>query len=153
MINYRPLLSYDNERILFLSDGFLKSDTKVELYNIAGLNPPVQINDDEFIAASMEYEFGTINGKLREVIHVQRGTTYTFRIINGGVHFPFRFSIDSMSGGSGGGDGSTTTRTMTPLRIVAADATNVIPYSNIDEMTVRSLHSFILNTVLFWGKC
>lgn len=51
--DYRPLLSYENERILFFSDGFLHSENKMEMYAIGGLNPPVQENDDGFVAATM----------------------------------------------------------------------------------------------------
>lgn len=94
VVDYRPLLAYDNERILFFSDGFLRSENIMMLYAIGGLNPPVQENDDGFVAATMEHQYGTINGKLREVIHVVRGNTYKLRLLNGGVHFSYRIRID-----------------------------------------------------------
>ena len=123
-IDYRPLLSYANERILFISDGFLKSDAVIEMYSVGGLNPPVSMNRDGFIAASMEYEYGTMNGKMREVIHVQRGQTYKFRIINGGIHFAYRVKVDGFQ-----------------MKIIAADSTPVHP-TVVDEIILHNAERF-----------
>ena len=43
---YQSLLSYNNERILFFSDGFLQSDSTLEMYTLGGLFPPPPYNDD-----------------------------------------------------------------------------------------------------------
>ncbi len=43
---YKSLLSYNNERILFFSDGFLQSDSTLEVYTLGGLFPPPPYNDD-----------------------------------------------------------------------------------------------------------
>ncbi len=123
--DYGPLLSYANERIVFISDGFLQSDTIIEMYSVGGLNPPVQLNDEGFVAASMEYQFGsTINGKMREVIHVVKGGVYKFRFLNGGTHFGFRISIDSI-----------------PMTITAADSHPVVPYE-VDEIILHTAERF-----------
>ncbi len=123
-VDYRPLLSYENERILFFSDGFLKSDTMNLMYYIGGLNPPVQMNDDGFVAASIEYTFGTTNGKMREIVHVVRGQTYKLRLINGGSHFAYRVSIDGFS-----------------MTVVAADSSPVAPY-RVDEVIMHNAERF-----------
>jgi len=123
-IDYRPLLSYGKERILFISDGFLKSEAMIEMYSIGGLNPPVQANDDGFVAGTMEHQFGTINGKLRDVIHVVKGETYTFRLLNGGSHFAYRISIDGFQ-----------------MKIVAADSSPVDPYE-VDEVILHNGERF-----------
>jgi len=97
IVDYGPLISYGNERILFFSDGFFKSDTLLEMTYLSGLNPPVQLNDDGFVAANMEHEFGTLNGKLREVIHVVRGkfTSFVFSMVDHILHtvFPLMVSL------------------------------------------------------------
>lgn len=126
--DYFNLLSYENERILFFSDGFLKSESLIEMYAVGGLNPPVQENDDGFVAATMEYDFGTLNGKLREVIFVTPGETYKFRILNGGSHFAYRISIDGF-----------------PLSILATDSSAVKFDSNVsvvDEVIVHNAERF-----------
>jgi FtsP/CotA-like multicopper oxidase with cupredoxin domain len=126
--DYHYLLSYENERILFFSDGFLKSESLIEMYAVGGLNPPVHENDDGFVAATMEHDFGTLNGKLREVIFVQPGETYKFRILNGGSHFAYRISIDGF-----------------PFSILATDSSAVKFDSNVsvvDEIIVHNAERF-----------
>ena len=123
-VDYRSLLAYEKERILFFSDGFLKSDVMSEMYYVGGLNPPAQLNDDGFVAAATEYKFGTVNGKLREVVHVMRGQTYKLRLINGGSHFAYRLSIDGFS-----------------MSVVAADSGPVAPYE-VDEVIIHNAERF-----------
>lgn len=126
--DYHNLLAYENERILFFSDGFLKSESLIEMYAVGGLNPPVQENDDGFVAATMEHDFGTLNGKLREVIFVSPGQTYKFRVLNGGSHFAYRISIDSF-----------------PLSIIATDSSAVKFDSNssvVDEIILHNAERF-----------
>lgn len=67
---FEELLSYGNERILFFSDGILKSDSHQSLIKIGGLNPPTSKNDDGFTVGTSRYDFGHCNGKLREIVHV-----------------------------------------------------------------------------------
>ena len=123
-VDYGPLLSYGNERMIFFSDGFLKSDTMNEMYSVSGLNPPVQLNDDGFVAATMEHDFGTVNGKMREVIHVMKREVYKFRLLNGGSHFAYRIVIDGF-----------------PMKIVAADSHPVTPYE-VDEVIIHNAERF-----------
>ena len=123
-VDYRSLLSYGNERILFFSDGFLKSDSINEMYYVSGLNPPPHLNDDRFIASAVEYEFATVNGKIREVIHVVKGQTYKLRLINGGSHFAFRITIDGF-----------------PMTIIAADSSQVEAIE-VDEVILHNAERF-----------
>ena len=123
-LDHSKLLSYKNERILFFSDGFTKSDNMIEMYSIGGLNSPVPINDDGFVTAAMEHEFGTVNGKMREVVHVMMGQTYKFRLVNGGTHFAYRISISNLA-----------------LTIVASDSHPVIPYT-VDEVILHNGERF-----------
>ena len=124
IVNYDSLLSYGDERILFFSDGFLKSDITNEMYYVGGLNPPVQLNDDGFVAAALQYEFGTVNGKMREIIHVVKGETYKFRLLNGGSHFAYRISIDGCT-----------------MKVVAADSNPVTPYE-VDDVILHNAERF-----------
>lgn len=123
-IDFRSFLSYDNERVLFFSDGFLNSENKMELYAIGGLNPPVQENDDGFVAANMEHQFGTVNGKLREIIHVVKGETYKLRLINGGSHFSYRIYIDGFK-----------------MNIISTDSSPVDKFE-VDEVIMHSGERF-----------
>lgn len=125
---YRDLLSYDNERILFFSDGFMKSEHMIEMYAIGGLFPPVQENDDGFVVANMEHDFGTLNGKLREVIYAVPGQKYKLRLMNGGSHFAYRVSIDGI-----------------PMKILATDSNPVKSdpkYTNVDEVIMHNAERF-----------
>jgi len=130
MVDYRHLLSYESERILFFSEGFQKSDVANEFYSLGGLHPPVPYNDDGFVSAVAEFEFGTVNGKLREVVQVEKGQTYTFRLLNGGSHFAFRISIDGL-----------------PMVIIAADSHPVIPYE-VDEVILHNAERFNVNITI-----
>jgi len=118
------LLSYGNERILFFSDGFLLSGSSLYMNKIGGLNPPTSKNEDGFTVGSLRYDFGTCNGKLREVVHVLPGETYTLRLINGGSQYAFRIHIDGIS-----------------MRIVAADSEPVEPYE-VDEVILHAGERF-----------
>ncbi len=52
---YKSLLSYNNERILFLSDGFLQSDSTLEMYTLGGLFPPPPYNDDGKMSSLIDH--------------------------------------------------------------------------------------------------
>ena len=123
-IPYYDPLSYGNERILFFSDGFLMSKSHLLLYQMGGLNPSVSKNDDGFTVGTFQYDFGTCNGKLREIIHVIPGETYKLRLLNGGSHFAFRIYIEGF-----------------PMTIVAADSEPVNPYE-VDEVIVHAAERF-----------
>ena len=122
--DFGSLLSYDNERILFFSDGSLMSDAHTTLFNMGSLNPPVSKNDDGFTVGTTLYDFGTCNGKLREVVNVEPGKTYKFRLLNGGHHYAFRVVIDSI-----------------PMRVIAADSEPVKPY-DVDEVILHAAERF-----------
>lgn len=122
--DFGSLLSYDNERILFFSDGSLMSDAHTTLFNMGSLNPPVSKNDDGFTVGISLYDFGTCNGKLREVVNVEPGKTYKFRLLNGGHHYAFRVVIDSI-----------------PMRVIAADSEPVKPY-DVDEVILHAAERF-----------
>ena len=91
---------------------------------VGGLNPPVSKNDDGFTVGSFPYHYGTCNGKLREVIPVEAGQKYKFRILNGGTLYGFRISIDGL-----------------PMTIVAADSEPVVSYE-VDEVILHSAERF-----------
>ena len=118
------LLSYGYERILFFSDGSLLSESTLYANKIGGLNPPVSKNEDGFTVGSQDYNFGTCNGKLREVIHVVPNKMYKLRLINGGSHYAFRISIDYV-----------------PMTIIAADSEQVQP-REVDEVILHAGERF-----------
>ena len=122
--DFKSLLSYGNERILFFSDGSLMSDSHFKIYKIGGLNPPASKNEDGFTVGTMRYDFGTCNGKLREVVNVIPGETYKLRLLNGGSHYAFRIHIDGIS-----------------MTIVAADSETVKPYE-VDEVILHAAERF-----------
>ena len=124
MSSYDALTFYGTERILFFSDGFLTSDSHKLLKKTGGLNPPVSKNNDGFTVGSFPYDFGTCNGKLREVIPVIAGKTYKFRLLNGGTLYGFRISIDGLR-----------------MRIVAADSEPVEPY-DVDDVILHGAERF-----------
>jgi len=124
MSSYDALTFYSNERILFFADGFLISDSHKQLKKVGGLNPPISKNDDGFTVGSFPYDFGTCNGKLREVIPVTAGKTYKFRLLNGGTLYGFRISIDGLR-----------------MRIIAADSEPVEPYE-VDDVILHSAERF-----------
>lgn len=105
--------AYDNERIVFLQDGFISSPATRYLQHAGHLLPPASKDDKGFVAATSQWDFGTCNGKLREIITVKPNQKYKFRLINGGDHFALRFSI---SGGLS-------------LTVVAADSSPIEPYT------------------------
>ena len=122
--SYDALSFYGNERVLFFSDGFIMSNQQQMLLQVGGLNPPVSKNEDGFTVGSFQYEYGTINGKLREVVPVVAGQSYKFRLLNGGSLFAFRISIDGI-----------------PMKIVAADSEPVKPFE-VDEVILHSAERF-----------
>ena len=118
------LLSYNNERILFFSDGFLLSDSSLYMNKVGGLNPPASKNEDGFPVGTVNYDFGTCNGKLREIVNVFTGETYKLRIINGGSHYAFRISIDGFV-----------------MTVVAADSEQVEAHE-VDEIILHAGERF-----------
>lgn len=122
--DYRILTSYSNERVLFFSDQFLMSEKQAFLYKVGGLNPPISKNDDGFTVGTSPYDFGTCNGKLREVVHVVPGETYKLRLLNAGTMYAFRIQIDGF-----------------PMTIVAADSEPVQPYE-VDEVILHAAERF-----------
>jgi len=116
-------LSYQNERILFFSDGFLHSDSHHLLIKMGGLNAPVSLNADGFIVGSSAWEFGTCNGKLREIINVLPGETYKFRLINGGKLFALRIDFGLK------------------MKVIAADSEPVVPLE-VDQVILHTAERF-----------
>ena len=72
----------------------------------------------------MEHQFGTVNGKMREIVHVVKGETYKFRLLNGGSHFAYRIKIDNFS-----------------MNIVATDSSPVQPFL-VDEVILHNGERF-----------
>lgn len=101
-------MPWDNERILFFSDEFVKTESKLLTYATGCLLAPANRNEDGFTVALVEYDFGTLNGQLRNIIHAVAGRKYKLRLLNGGSHFAYRTSIDGI-----------------PMQIVATDASQV----------------------------
>jgi FtsP/CotA-like multicopper oxidase with cupredoxin domain len=108
---YNPF-SYENERILFFQDIFVSSPAELYLQKVGNLVPPSSKSDEGFLVATSQWNFGTCNGKLREIINVEPNQKYKFRLINGGEHFALKFSISGF-----------------PLTIVAADSHPIEPYT------------------------
>ena len=123
-------LAYANERILFLQDGFLSSGAHRYLNHIGNLVPPPSKSDEGIIAATSPWQFGTCNGKLRDVIHVAHNQKYKFRLINGGQHFALRFAIDGF-----------------PLTVVAADSQPVEAYT-VDEIILHVGERFDVEVIV-----
>ena len=118
-------MAYDKERILFFSDGFLESDAIRYAKKIGDFNPAVVTKDDNgFSVGTVSWEFGSCNGKLREVIQVVPGETYKFRLINAATHFAFRIHIDGF-----------------PMTVVAADSEPVIPLE-VHEVILNAAERF-----------
>ncbi len=115
---------YENERLLFFSDGFLLSDSHKLLKSAGGLNPPMSKNNDGFIVGSVPFNYGTCNGKLREVIPVVAGEKYVLRLLNGGTMYGFRISIDGLR-----------------MKIVAVDSLPVVPYE-VNELIIHIAERF-----------
>jgi len=111
--------AYDNERIIFLQDGFISSPATRYLQHAGNLLPPASKNDEGFVVATSQWNFGTCNGKLREIITVKPNQKYKFRLINGGDHFALRFSISGF-----------------PLTVVAADSNPIEPYT-VDSVVLH----------------
>lgn len=112
--------AYDNERILFLQDGFISSPATRYLQHAGSLLPPASKNDEGFVVATSQWDFGTCNGKLREIITVEPNQKYKFRLLNGGDHFALRFSISGEF----------------PLTVVAADSNPIEPYT-VDSIVLH----------------
>ena len=104
-------LAYGNERIMFFQDGLLSNPATRYSQHVGGFDPPPSKNEGITISTS-PFHFGTMNGKLREIVHVKPGQRYLFRVINGGQHHALRFSIDGF-----------------PLTVVSIDSQPVQPYS------------------------
>jgi len=66
---------------------------------------------DGWIVGTEAWEYGTINGRVREVISVTAGRRYKLRLINGGSVYALRFYVPGLK-----------------LRVVEADSNPVIPY-------------------------
>ena len=122
--DFTPLLSYGNERILFFSDGSVMSDSHSQLYKMGGLNSPVSKNEDGFTVGTKRYDFGTCNGKLREIVHVIPGEKYKLRLLNGGSHYAYRIYIDGI-----------------PMMVISADSEPVKPYK-VDEVILHAAERF-----------
>eukprot|EP00537_Pseudo-nitzschia_pungens_P012277 CAMPEP_0172386058 /NCGR_PEP_ID=MMETSP1061-20121228/3655_1 /TAXON_ID=37318 /ORGANISM="Pseudo-nitzschia pungens, Strain cf. pungens" /LENGTH=1062 /DNA_ID=CAMNT_0013115305 /DNA_START=282 /DNA_END=3470 /DNA_ORIENTATION=- len=122
--SHSSLISYGNERILFFSDGSLLSESSLYMNQLGGLNPPISKNDDGFTVGTIDYHFGTCNGKLREVVHVFPGETYKFRVLNGGSHFAFRIHIDDFA-----------------MKVIAADSELLEPLE-VDEIILHAGERF-----------
>ena len=116
---YNPS-AYQNERILFFQDGFISSPGERYLQHVGNLAPPASKSDEGFVVATSQWNFGTCNGLLREIITVEPNQKYKFRLINGGEHFALRFSI---RGGF-------------PLTVVAADSNPIEPYA-VDSIVLH----------------
>jgi len=117
--NLSPL-AYENERILFFSDGFLMSESLAYMNVMGGLNAPPSKNDKGWLVGTHPWEFGTCNGKLREVIHVSPGETYKFRLLSASSMYAFRVKIHNL-----------------PMIVVGADSDPVEPY----EVTHLIIHA------------
>ncbi|KAL7538702.1 hypothetical protein ACHAXR_009429 [Thalassiosira sp. AJA248-18] len=126
-------LAYDNERILFFQDGFLSSAATRYLQQIGRTFPPPSKSDEGIIVATAPWQFGTCNGKLRDVIHVTPNQKYKFRVINGGQHHALRFSIDSF-----------------PLTVVAADSQPIEAYT-VDEIVLHVGERFDVEVLIYDG--
>lgn len=94
------------------------------LFSLLYQNPPASKNDDGFTVGTVPYEFGTCNGKLREIVNVTPGQTYKFRLINGGSHYAFRIYIEGFE-----------------MNIISADSEPVEPYK-VDEVILHAAERF-----------
>ena len=119
--DYNPF-AYDNERILFFQDGFISSPATRYLQHVGNLLPPASKSDEGFVVATSQWNFGTCNGKLRDIVNVKPNQKYKFRLINGGEHFALRFSI---------GDGRF------PLTVVAADSNPIEQPYTVDSVVLH----------------
>ena len=126
---YLPL-SYENERILFFQDGSLSGGRTRYLQHVGGLLPPPSKNKDGIIVSTSPWEFGTCNGKLRDIIHVAPNQTFKFRVINGGQHHALRFSIDGF-----------------PLTVTAADSQLIEPFT-VDKIVLNVGKRFDVEVIL-----
>eukprot|EP00569_Conticribra_weissflogii_P001427 CAMPEP_0171355232 /NCGR_PEP_ID=MMETSP0878-20121228/45112_1 /TAXON_ID=67004 /ORGANISM="Thalassiosira weissflogii, Strain CCMP1336" /LENGTH=1224 /DNA_ID=CAMNT_0011861225 /DNA_START=2051 /DNA_END=5728 /DNA_ORIENTATION=+ len=124
-------VAYESERILFFQDVFLLSQQQRYAQHIGNLYGPASNNEDGFIAATTPWEFGTCNGKLREIITVLPNRKYKFRLINGGLHHALRISIDSF-----------------PMTVVAADSEPVEPYK-VDEVVLHVGERFDVEIIVY----
>ncbi|VEU38467.1 unnamed protein product [Pseudo-nitzschia multistriata] len=122
--NYDDRLFYDNERILFFSDGSHFSDSKVYLQNLGSLNPPISFSDDFYRVGTFPWNFGTCNGVMREIVPVSPGRKYKMRLINAGHLFALRIAMDGFK-----------------FTIVAADSEPVEPYV-VDEVILHTAERF-----------
>ena len=87
---------YENERVLFFKDGFIHPDAIHLEAKLGGLNEAVSKDDSGYTIGTSAWEFGTLNGRMREVVPVTAGGTYKFRLINGGVHYGLRINIANL---------------------------------------------------------
>ena len=117
-------LAYKKERILFFSDGFLMSESLAYMNVMGGLNSPPSKDENGWLVGTHPWEFGTCNGKLREIVHVRPGNTYKFRLICASSMYAFRIRIHNF-----------------PMTIVAVDSSPVLPYV-VDQIVIHAAERF-----------
>jgi len=123
-MSYDDLLFYGNERILFFNGGFLHSGGHKLLEMMGGLNPPISYNDDKFSVGTYPWNYGTTNGKLREIVPASPGQTLKFRILNTGSMFALRVAFDGYR-----------------MTVVAADS-EPVEAMEVDEVILHSAERF-----------
>ena len=115
---------YENERVLFFKDGFIHPDAIHLEGNLGGLNEAVSKDDSGYTVGTSAWEFGTLNGRMREVVPVVAGERYKFRLINGGVHYGLRINIANLE-----------------MTIVGADSEPVEPVT-VNEVFLHAAERF-----------
>eukprot|EP00985_Skeletonema_marinoi_P034451 scaffold43980_cov234-Skeletonema_marinoi.AAC.1 len=115
---------YEDERILFFKDGFIHPDALHFTKKMGGLNEAVSKDDSGYTVSSSAWEFGTCNGRMREVVPVSPGKTYKFRLMNGGAHYGLRINIADLN-----------------MTILAADSESVEPVV-VNEVFLHTAERF-----------
>ncbi len=119
-------LNYQNERILFLSDAFTHPEQHILQMHQGGLSMRPQSKSlDGWIVGTEAWDFGTVNGRVREVISVLAGGKYKLRLINAGSVYAFRFYIPGMT-----------------LRVVEADSNVVSSSYECNEVILHVAERF-----------
>jgi hypothetical protein len=83
----------------------------------------VSKNDDGFVVGISAWEFGTCNGRLREIVRVVAGKTYKLRLINAGHVFALRIDLGFK------------------MTVVAADSEPVVPLE-VDQVILHAAERF-----------
>jgi FtsP/CotA-like multicopper oxidase with cupredoxin domain len=83
----------------------------------------VSKNDDGFVVGTSAWEFGTCNGRLREIVRVVAGKRYKFRLINAGHVFALRIDLGLK------------------MTVVAADSEPVVPL-DVDQVILHAAERF-----------